>query len=81
MNVKATIACECGCIFEADFQNSALGNAPICPQCQKQMDEKSWESLRNIMAQYVDFNQHMVKWNLERQEPRMEVAAITAKTL
>ena len=81
MQVKATITCECGCIFEAEFQNSKLENAPVCPQCKKQMDSKSWESLRDLMARYADFNHHIVKWSLERQEPRMEVPAITVRTL
>ena len=28
-----------------------------------------------------DFNQHIIKWNLERGEPRMLVPAMTARTL
>lgn len=80
MRPKATIVCECGCIFEVDYQNSTPDNSPICPQCQRQMDKESWKSLRDIMARYNDFSQHMVKWSLERQEPRMEVPAITVQT-
>ena len=81
MFVQATISCECGCIFEAEFQKSSAENPPVCPQCKKQMDKQSWASLREIMSRTSDFNQHIIKWNLERGEPRMLVPAITARTL
>lgn len=81
MFVQATISCECGCIFEAEFQKSSAENPPVCPQCKKQMDKQLWASLRDIMSRTSDFNQHIIKWNLERGEPRMLVPAITARTL
>lgn len=43
--------------------------------------KQSWASLRDIMSRTSDFNQHIIKWNLERGEPRMLVPAITARTL
>lgn len=81
MFVQATISCECGCIFDTEFQKSSAEKPPVCPQCKKQMDQQSWESLRDIMSRTSDFNQHIIKWNLERGEPRMLVPAITVRTL
>ena len=81
MFVQATISCECGCIFDTEFQKSSVENPPVCPQCKKKMEKQSWESLRDIMSRTSDFNQHIIKWNLERGEPRMLVPAITARTL
>ena len=81
MFVQATISCECGCIFDTESQKSSVENPPVCPQCKKKMDKQSWESLRDIMSRTSDFNQHIIKWNLERGEPRMLVPAITARTL
>lgn len=81
MFVQATISCECGCIFDTEFQKSSVENPPVCPQCKKKMDKQSWESLRDIMSRTSDFNQHIIKWNLERGEPRMLVPTITARTL
>lgn len=81
MYPKATIACSCGCMFQTDFQKSSYENPPRCPQCDVVMDIDSWKSLRNIMAEFADFNQHIIKWNLERNEPRMLVPAITISTL
>lgn len=81
MFVQATITCDCGCVFESEFQNSEHDKAPICPQCGKQMNQVSWESLRTIMAELGDFNQHILKWSLEHNEPRMFVPAITVRTL
>ena len=81
MFVQATISCECGCIFDTEFQKSSVENPPVCPQCKKKMDKQSWESLLDIMSRTSDFNQHIIKWNLERGEPRMLVPAITARTL
>ena len=80
MNAKATVSCSCSCMFQVGFQNSSLENPPCCPQCKAIMDKASWESLRNVMAQIVDFNHHIIKWNSERNEPRMLVPAITAST-
>ena len=121
MFVQATISCECGCIFDTEFQKSSVENPPVCPQCKKKMDKQSWESLRDIMSrtcslgerqsvqsllsmtvylpaycitrleggqgctmkggEEMDAEKHIIKWNLERGEPRMLVPAITARTL
>ena len=81
MFVQATISCECCGIFDTEFQKSSVENPPVCPQCKKKMDKQSWESLRDIMSRTSDFNQHIIKWNLERGEPRMLVPTITARTL
>lgn len=81
MFVQATITCECGCIFESEFQESSYENPPTCPQCGKQMNQTSWEALRNTMGKLSDFNQHILKWSMEREEPRMFVPAITVRTL
>lgn len=56
MFVQATITCECGCIFESEFQESNYENPPTCPQCGKQMNQTSWEALRNTMGKLSDFN-------------------------
>lgn len=45
------------------------------------MDKTSWKSLRDMMAGLVDYNCHILKWNAERNEPRMLVPAITVSTL
>lgn len=81
MYVQATISCKCGCIFEEEFQESSLDSPPKCPQCGQIMDKASWESLRDVMARFGDFNHHVIKWHLERQEPLMQVPAITVRTL
>jgi hypothetical protein len=81
MFVQATISCKCGCIFESEFQKSSVENPPKCPQCGQAMNDTSWKSLRDTMAQFGDLNQHIVKWHLEREEPLMQVPAITVRTL
>lgn len=81
MNPKATISCSCGCMFQKDFQKSSLETPPQCPQCKAVMDEESWKSLRTAMAELADFNYHILKWNSERNEPKMLVPAITVTTL
>lgn len=81
MYPKATIVCSCGCMFESNFQKSSLDNPPRCPQCGTVMDESSWKSLRTTMAEFADFNQHILKWNYERNEPKMIVPVITVSTL
>lgn len=78
---KATISCSCGCMFYADYQGSSKSNSPKCPQCGAVMDKASWKTLIDAMAYLSDYNQHMVKWNLERGEPRMLVPSITVSTL
>ncbi len=45
------------------------------------MDKTSWKSLWDSMASLADFNYHILKWNSERNEPRMLVPAITVSTL
>lgn len=79
--VQSTIACECGCIFESEFQTSTLEKRPICPQCRKAIGAESWKHLRSIMADLNDFNTHMVKWHSDRGEPLMQVPAMTVRTL
>lgn len=81
MYPKATVSCSCGCLFQIDFQTSSIDAQPQCPQCKATMNETSWRSLRTAMAELADFNHHVVKWNLERQEPRMLVPVITVNTL
>ncbi len=81
MYVQATISCKCGCIFEEEFQKSHLDSPPKCHQCGKVMDKTSWETLRDIMARFGDFNQHIIKWHLEQEEPLMQVPAITVRTV
>ena len=81
MNPKATISCSCGCMFQTAFQNSSLDVPPQCPQCKAVMDKTSWKSLRDSMSNLADFNSHILKWNYERNEPRMLVPAITVSTL
>lgn len=81
MNPKATISCACGCMFYASFQGSSQENPPKCPQCNAIMDQDSWKALRDTMAGLADFNYHILKWNSERNEPRMLVSAITVSTL
>lgn len=81
MFVQATISCKCGCIFESEFQKSTLDSPPKCPQCGQVMDKTSWESLRDVMSRLSDVNHHIVKWNLERNEPLMLIPAITVRTL
>lgn len=51
------------------------------PQCNAIMDKDSWKALRDTMAGLADFNYHILKWNSERNEPRMLVSAITVSTL
>ncbi len=80
MNAKSTISCECGCLFEISFQKSSNDTPPKCPQCNRIMNDTSWNSLRNIMAELADFNQHILKWSSERNEPKMIVPAITVQT-
>lgn len=81
MYPKATISCECGCMFESDFQKSSLEIPPCCPQCNATMNMDSWKSLRTTMADLADFNYHILKWKSERNEPKMLVPAITISTL
>ena len=81
MFVQATISCECGCIFESEFQNSKLEECPTCPQFGKVMNAESWKHLRSIMADLNDFNTHMTKWHSDRGEPLMQVPAMTVRTL
>lgn len=81
MLVQSTIYCECGCIFESEFQESSYDNPPVCPQCKQVMDSDSWKALHNIMGDLNDFNTHIVKWHSERNEPLMQVPAITVRTL
>ena len=81
MNPKATISCSCGCMFQATFQNGSSDIPPQCPQCKAVMDKASWKSLWDSMASLADFNYHVLKWNAERNEPRMLVPAITVSTL
>lgn len=78
---KATISCSCGCMFQVDFQKSSEEISPCCPQCHAVMDEESWNSLRTVMSELADFNHHIIKWNLEHNESRMLVPAITVSTL
>lgn len=81
MFVQATIACECGGFFEAEFQTSEHNKCPVCPQCGKIMDSTSWKHLRSIMGELSDFNTDILKWHSERNEPLMQVPAITIRTL
>ena len=81
MYPKATISCSCGCMFQATFQNGSLDTPPQCPQCKAVMDKTSWKSLWDSMASLADFNYHILKWNSERNEPRMLFPAITVSTL
>lgn len=81
MFVQSTITCGCGCIFESEFQTSKPEECPTCPQCGKTMDAESWKRLRSIMADLNDFNTDMVKWHSDRNEPLMQVPAITVRTL
>ena len=81
MNPKATISCSCGRMFQAAFQNGSLDTQPQCPQCKAVMDKTSWKSLWDSMASLADFDCHILKWNSERNEPRMLVPAITVSTL
>lgn len=81
MYPKATISCECGCMFESDFQKSSPERPPCCPQCNAVMDMESWKSLRETMSGLADFNYHILKWHEERKEPKMLVPAITVSTL
>lgn len=78
MYIQATINCECGCIFQIEFQEGR--EAPVCPQCGKQMSEQSWKALREVMAEFGDFNHHILKWNSEHKEPRMQVPVLTVCT-
>ena len=78
MYVQATINCECGSIFRVEFQDGH--NVPVCPKCGNQMNEKSWKSLQDVMGRFSDFNHDILKWNLERSEPRMQVPVITVQT-
>ena len=45
------------------------------------MDKSSWKALRDTMGGLADFNYHVLKWNSERNEPKMLVPAITVTTL
>lgn len=81
MYAQATISCECGCIFESEFQNSDLNKPPKCPMCGKVMNKTSWQSLRDVMAEVCDLNHHIFKWHLERDEPLMQVPAITVRSV
>lgn len=81
MNPKATISCSCSCMFQAAFQNGSAVVPPQCPQCKAVMDKTSWKALWDTMASLADFNHHILKWNMERNEPRMLVPAITVNTL
>lgn len=81
MHPKATISCSCGCMFFANFQGSTEETLPKCPQCNAIMDKTSWKALRETMAGLADFNYHILKWNSERNEPRMLVPSITISTL
>lgn len=81
MFIQATISCECGCFFESEFQTSEHEKCPICPQCGKTMDFESWKHLRSIMADFNDFNTNMLKWHSDRNEPLMQVPAMTVRTL
>ena len=81
MYPKATISCSCGCMFQATYQGGASERPPQCPQCKAIMDEKSWKMLWDSMASLIDFNVHILKWNSERNEPRMLVPAVTVSTL
>jgi len=68
-------------MFQSDFQKSSLEKPPCCPQCNAVMDMESWKSLRTTMAEFADFNYHVLKWHSERKEPKMLVPAITITTL
>ena len=81
MFIQSTITCECGCVFESEFQNSTADSAPVCPQCKKVMNAASWKHLRALMADINDFNTDVLKWHSERNEPLMQVPAITVRTL
>lgn len=81
MFIQSTISCECSCIFEAEFQGSSYELPPVCPQCKQTMDKESWKALRDTMGHLNNFNTHVVKWNSERNEPLMQVSAITVRTL
>lgn len=81
MYVQATVNCECGCIFEVEYQGSSYENSPICPDCLKKMDAASWKTLRDAMGYLNDFNQHIVKWSTEHGEPRMQAPALTVRSL
>lgn len=80
MNAKATIICSCGCFFDVNFANSNDEVPPKCPECHNEMDATSWRSLRSSMGELIDFNYHILKWNAERNEPKMMVPAITIQT-
>ncbi len=79
MFIQSTIACECGCLFESEFQSTS--HAPKCPQCGKIMNSESWKCLRTIMSELNDFNTDIVRWHSDRNEPLMQVPAITVRTL
>lgn len=80
MNAKATINCSCGCLFDVSFSNSRDEMPPKCPCCHAEMDGTSWKSLRSSMAELIDFNYHILKWNAERNEPKMIVPTVTVQT-
>jgi len=81
MFIQSTISCECGCIFESEFQTSKFDHAPKCPACGKVMNSESWKQLRSIMSSINDYNTDMMKWHMDRGEPLMQVPAITVRTL
>lgn len=81
MLIQSTIACECGCLFESEFQSTSHEKAPKCPQCGKIMNSESWKRLRTIMSELNDFNTDIVRWHSDRNEPLMQVPAITVRTL
>lgn len=81
MYIQANVNCECGCIFEVEFQGSSYSQSPVCPRCKNKMDSTSWKELRNTMGCLNDFNEHIIKWNSEHNEPRMMVPVLTVKTV
>ena len=67
------------------FLNQNFRIAPLIThsvsQCKKVMNAASWKHLRAIMADINDFNTDVLKWHSERNEPLMQVPAITVRTL
>lgn len=83
MTVKysiVTINCQCGKTFEVNFENTKYDKPIVCPHCHEAMDDDSWKTLRDLMGNFKDFNQHISKYHLERNEPAMFAESISWKT-
>jgi hypothetical protein len=70
------IKCQCNKLFDVNFEDTKHDEPIRCPFCHLEMDLDSHHTLRNLMGSFKDFNQHIIKYHLERNEPKMIAKSI-----